>query len=414
MLILSIPIAAEAQDVPAVTGVFFGSRPQSGDTYKASERIQAVVTYSGHVTVTGTPRLALAIGNRIRQAAFDSVAVTGGLFGASYLYFNYDVQSSDRDADGIGIDPTALILSGGTIRDARGADALLDLPDLAIANDARHKVDGRRNREPSVIDVTIRSRPRSGNTYGRGERIRVGVRFSESVTVGGTPRLALTVGTATRGASHTSGGGGVPWLWFHYDVQAADRDADGISLGPHALHLNGGAIRDAGGADALLDLGRHAFSSHGGHRVNGAANHAPAVTDVFFDSVPRDGETYEHGEQVSVRVFFDKIVAVTGAPTLTLSIGTQSRPATFGGLSWSNTEGWSALRFRYYVQAEDGDRDGIGIGAGALRLNGGYVRDPAGNDARLDFGRHAIDNAAGHAVDGGERSSADRNGFSPD
>lgn len=66
------------------------------------------------------------------------------------------------------------------------------------------------------------------------------------------------------------------------------------------------------------------------------------------------------------------------------------------------------------VLLADRDADGVSITANALRLNGGYIRDPAGNDARLDLDRHAIDNAAGHAVDGGERSTADRNGFSPD
>ncbi len=112
-------------------------------------------------------------------------------------------------------------------------------------------------------------------------------------------------------------------------------------------------------------------------------------------------DAYEHGERVSVSVYFDKIVTVTGTPTVALTIGARSRPATYYGASWSNSEGWTALRFRYYVRAGDRDADGIGIAAGAMRLNGGSIRHLAGNPANLDLGRHAIVGAPGHAVDGG-------------
>ena len=391
---------APAQIGPAVTGVFFSSRPVSGGAYRAGELIQVVLTFDEPVTVTGAPRLALIIGGRTRHAAFDSVAVTEGVFGGSYLYFNYRVQLSDRDADGIGVPAAGLTLKGGTIRGARGADAVLDLVGRAVAGASpEHRVDGRGHREPSVVDVSVRSRPQRGNTYGRGERIRVGVRFSGDVTVSGAPRLALTMDGATREASHGSGSG-VPWLWFHYDVLAVDRDADGIGIARHALRLNGGTIRDARGVDAVLDIGRYAFAGHAGHRVDGAAGRAPAVTEVFFDSAPLGGDTYEHGEEVSVRVFFDKIVAVAGEPALVLTVGTGTRTAAFNGLSWSNTEGWSALRFRYYVDAADRDPDGIGVAVDALRLNGGTIRDAGGADAALRLDDHAFAAAPAHKVDG--------------
>lgn len=62
---------------------------------------------------------------------------------------------------------------------------------------------------------------------------------------------------------------------------------------------------------------------------------------------------------------------------------------------------------RYVVEAADQDADGMSIAADALRLNGGTIRDLAGNDVSLDLGRHAIHDGAGHAVDGGGRPDRD-------
>lgn len=70
------------------------------------------------------------------------------------------------------------------------------------------------------------------------------VPFSETVTVTGIPRLALTIGSTTRYATYTSGTN-TRTLTFTYVVQAAtaDIDIDGISL-TTPLDLNGGTIRD--------------------------------------------------------------------------------------------------------------------------------------------------------------------------
>ena len=53
-------------------------------------------------------------------------------------------------------------------------------------------------------------------------------------------------------------------------MQAADRDADGISIAADALSLNGGSIRSAAGADAELDLGGHALVNAAEHKVDGS------------------------------------------------------------------------------------------------------------------------------------------------
>ena len=93
-------------------------------------------------------------------------------------------------------------------------------------------------------------------------------------------------------------------------------------------------------------------------------------------------------------------VTVVGAPQLALAVGNGLRMAAFDFVARS-TDNASHLYFSYPIEAADVDADGIGIAAGAMRLNGGSIRDLAGNPANLDLGRHAIVGAPGHAVDGG-------------
>jgi hypothetical protein len=68
--------------------------------------------------------------------------------------------------------------------------------------------------------------------------------FSETVTVAGTPRLALTIGSTTRYANYVSGTN-TRTLTFTYVVQTAlaDVDTDGISLAT-SLEPNSGSIQD--------------------------------------------------------------------------------------------------------------------------------------------------------------------------
>ena len=68
--------------------------------------------------------------------------------------------------------------------------------------------------------------------------------FSETATVTGTPRLALTIGSTTRYANYASGTN-TRTLTFTYVVQTAlaDIDINGIALAT-SLELNGGSIQD--------------------------------------------------------------------------------------------------------------------------------------------------------------------------
>ena len=377
---------------PVVSSVgLHGAPAASSGVYQLAEAITVRVTFDQAVDVIGAPQLALTIGTATRQASFNRQT------GAS-LWFVYFVQSADSDTDGFAVGASALTLNGGTIKAAGGAtNATLDLGRHALANANTYQVNGSLTTAPTVSQVLISSTPASGSAYQLAEVIWVGIVFDRAVDLTGAPQLALTIGAATRQASYVSGDG-IGYLWFRYAVQSSDVDADGITIAATALTLNGGTIRIRGGTtNATLGLGTHAIMNSTSHQVNGALQGAPTVSAASIESSPARGDTYGLAETIWVRISFDRLVDLTGAPQLALTIGSTTRQA-----SYDSGTGTSDLWFRYAVQAADADTNGISVGASALALNGGTIRVAGGaTNATLGLGSAAIANAASHKVDGG-------------
>ena len=377
---------------PTVNRVLISDAPRNGTAYELAETIWVGVAFDRAVTVSGSPQLALTIGSTTRQATY----VRGA--DIDYLWFNYVVQPSDSDTDGLSIGASALTLNGGTIRIRGGTtNATLGLGSRAIANSTSHKVDGSRQSAPRVSGALIGGDPESGDTYGLAEAIWVRIGFDRPVDVTGTPRLALTIGSATRWASYHTGSG-TSYLWFRYFVQSSDQDANGISVGASALALNGGTIRVRGGtSNATLGLGSAAIADSADHKVDGSSEVTPTVTGVSIGSTPASGDTYGLSEPIWVRVAFSRPVDITGAPQLALTIGSSSQQAGYNSGSGSN-----ALWFLHVVQSADVDADGISIGASALTLNSGTIAIYDGTtNATLALGSHAIANSTNHKVNGG-------------
>lgn len=82
------------------------------------QAIDVTLTFDKAITVTGSPFIALTIGTTVRNATY----VSGS--GTTSLSFQYTVQASDQDFDGIDI-ANGITLNGGTLRDALGNDAAL-------------------------------------------------------------------------------------------------------------------------------------------------------------------------------------------------------------------------------------------------------------------------------------------------
>jgi hypothetical protein len=104
---------------------------------------------------------------------------------------------------------------------------------------------------------------------------------------------------------------------------------------------------------------------------------APTVVNVTSST---DDGHYKEGEEILVNVTFDSVVEVTGSPYITLETGDTDRNASLDEPSGS---GMDTLNFSYAIQPGDTSADLDYIGTGALVLNGGTIKDTAGNDAVL-------------------------------
>ena len=347
---------------PKVTYISLVSSPARGDTYELGEEVSVIVEFDRAVTAAGSPQVGLTVGTQTRHAEYSG-------WGRQSLVFSYTVQASDRDEDGVSIAANALILNGGTVAAAEGA-AAADLTHEAVGAEPGSKVNGSLvGPPPRVQDISFVSSPAEGDTYGLGETVKLGVEFTRAVTATGSPQLALNIGTQTRYA--TFSGWGRESLFFSYTVQKEDVDGDGISIATNAFLLDGGTIK-AAASTIDADLTHEALAAQPGSKVNGSLTTRPGVQHVALTSFPEGGDTYGLGETVRVIVAFDRAVTATGRPQVALNVGTQTRYATFSG--WSR----ESLYFRYTVQEEDVDEDGISIAANALDLNGGTIAATVG------------------------------------
>ncbi|WGH75408.1 T9SS type A sorting domain-containing protein [Tenacibaculum tangerinum] len=222
----------------------------------------------------------------------------------------------------------------------------------------------------AVAPVSSNMSAPANGTYVAGQNLDFTVEYNENITVnttGGTPIIAITIGSTIRLADYFSGSE-TNALVFRYTVQAGDSDTDGIDV--IALSTEGGTIKDAGGKDANLTL--NSIASTAAVLVDAVA---PTVTSV---NVPANGN-YLTGQNLDFTVSFDENITVNttgGTPKIDIGIGTTPRQALY-----QSGSGTSTLLFSYTVQTGDSDTNGIEVAL--LGLNGGTLKDAALNDANL-------------------------------
>ena len=210
------------------------------------------------------------------------------------------------------------------------------------------------------------SDPGSDDRYVVRDTIEVTVTFSAAVTVTGTPRLTLNVGSplwiligrATRNADYKRRPEATK-LVFGYTVAAGDNDTDGVSIVANALSLNGATISDTHGV--VAQLVHNALPAQSGHLVDTTA---PTVLDIFVDGAKLAigySETLDESSEPAANRFRVSVdgatrtvsdVAVTGkAVELTLS------PAVHPG---------EAVQVRYTAPSTDPVRDLAGLAGGGF------------------------------------------------
>jgi|GEM_PF-566605 len=346
--------------IGATTGIFVDAvepgvssvTVPSNATYKASENLDFTVHFNKEVIVTGTPRIALTIGSSTVYAGYVSGSAS------SILVFRYTVQTNNFDSDGIGA-AGAIDLNNGTIKDA--ADNVSTLTLNSVGSTTGVIVDAA---APAVSSVTVPSNA----TYKTGDSLNFTVNYSEAVTVTGTPRITLLIGSSTVYADYVSGSAAATLL-YRYIVQANDLDNDGIQI-TGTLDLNNGTINDAAGNASLLAL--NSVGATTGIIIDAVA---PIISNV---AVPSDN-TYKAGDTLDFIVNYNQAVLITGVPRITLTIGSLSSYAEYSG-----STGGSALLFRYVVQNGYFDNNGI-VTVSPVDLNSGSIKDAAGNNAEITF-----------------------------
>ncbi len=388
----------EAQStVPTVERIVFLGLATGDSTYFRGEAVRVRVVFTKHVvvsTTSGKPYVDLMVGTKVRRALF----VTSRL---NRLDFSYTVQSADYDADGVSVTANALKLNGATIKAKDNAALDANATHGAVAGGAARKVDGSRARAPKVRSVTFNSAPASGDTYGYGEEVVTRVAFDRPVlvsTTGGTPRLALTVGTQVRQATLSNSAGTHRRLSFVYAVQGDDSAPGGVSVAANALNLNGGTITAGADSTTAAVLAHGAIAADSTRKIDGRRGRPPRVDRIVFLGPEPEDSTYWRGDTIVVEVGFDAKVAVdttNGKPQVALTVGTSPRQAVY------SARGEEALRFLYVVQQTDADSDGVGIAANALALNGGRIMgtDVAASRA-ANLAHVAVDAKATRKVDG--------------
>ena len=225
--------------------------------------------------------------------------------------------------------------------------------------------------------------------YGIGDEVEVTVTFSENVAVNGSPQLELNVGGSAKTASYDSTDGSK--VVFGYTVAVGDSDTDGISIEVDKLSLNGGTIKDA--ADNSADLSHSALSAQSGHKVDGVR---PTITRSYFiGSSSGQDDVHTSGEYLPAGMSFSENIFVGGypGPQLKLNLEGTTKHADFYGaypdcdqgicVSGPGGRQGTSIDFEYMIVKGDLDLDGVAINANSLVLNGGSIRDGAGNDAIL-------------------------------
>ena len=140
--------------------------------------------------------------------------------------------------------------------------------------------------------MTLSSAPGFDGTYAAGDVITAAVTFDVAVavdTTGGTPSVALTIGSNTRNATHSSIDPRNRVVTFSYTVVSADSDQNGVSIAADALELNGGAIKVKGTTDDV-SIDYDALADQSGHLVN----KIPQIVagGVSITSASFSGDTY--------------------------------------------------------------------------------------------------------------------------
>lgn len=233
---------------------------------------------------------------------------------------------------------------------------------------AEEEVESLIKNHKAVENKLVMTEPQSGY-YLEDSIITLQINHPFEMAVTGVPRVALDIGGQTRYANYVSGTG-TKKLIFRYTVVVGDDDSSGIAIAAE-IDLNGGTITFEYGGEAK-DVELDYVVPNNSIVVDTSA---PSIVGIS----PPATMTYLAGKYIRFSAVFDQNVFVSGTPNLEFNVGGQIKSAKY---AWGS--GTSTLSFEYQVQSGDLDTDGI-IVTSPLKLNGGKIKDKAGNASDLTF-----------------------------
>ena len=127
----------------------------------------------------------------------------------------------------------------------------------------------------------------SDGDYRASQNLDFTITFNESITVTGTPRLSLTVGSTARYATYSSGSGSAT-LTFRHTVGSSDTDTDGIAFAATSIDLNSGTLKDSADNNAGTNFSSIAPTISG---VN-VDTTAPTLSGLADDSTWKKSKTW--------------------------------------------------------------------------------------------------------------------------
>jgi hypothetical protein len=251
--------------VDAISPTLTGVTPPAARRYDSGSALSFLATFSEPMVVSGTPRIALTVGNTTRYANY----VAGGE--TSVLVFEYSPQSGDLDTNGI-VASTTISLNGGSITDLAGNTGGLTFAPLITTGVL--VVDTTPPAAPAIVSVVDNVGPIAGLVPANG------ITNDLTPTVTGTAEpfsvVTLKTGSTVLGSTTTDSGG-------NWSIVATKR-----SEGNYLISLTASATDAAGNAGpaspaypiSIDTTGPSAptFKPFAGKTVSGKADPGASVT----------------------------------------------------------------------------------------------------------------------------------------
>jgi autotransporter-associated beta strand protein len=243
---------------PAPTTVSDVSATGANGTHGVGDIITINVTFSGAITVTGTPQLALETGGVDRVINYSAGS------GGTTLSFSYTVQAGDSSADLDYLGTAALTLNGGSILDAGSHAAVLTL----AAPGAAHSLGAN---QAIVIDTVVVAPPPPPTVI---DGVVVGIVASNDPATGlHSTELTVPITSPTRVDDPTSGHPGLT------DIPLGLTSGAGGPFTTLQIGLPGATGMVASGVDSLMTRDQAAASLLG-QIVSHTATGSPAPQDL--------------------------------------------------------------------------------------------------------------------------------------